>query len=86
MSLSISQQSKLSNDLLNDSLKMESVLKEIHLQKYIEQFNREEIDLFVFSILDVNDLVELGIDEKDRPIMLDAIKTYASLFNESFQL
>lgn len=86
MSLSIRDQSKLSNDVMNDSLKIESILKDIHLEKYIDQFNREEIDLYVFSVLNADDLIELSIDEKDRPIMLDAIKTYSNVFNESMQM
>lgn len=73
------------NSLLNESLKIETVFKEIHMEKYIEQFTKEEIDLYVFSLLDESDLDELNIDEMDRPIMLEAINTFSSTFNDSFR-
>lgn len=55
-------------------------LKEFGLDKYIEKFEREEIDLFVFSMLNSDDLIELGIDEDDRPAFLRAFDTYRDIF------
>lgn len=69
---------ELNNDsILNNNLTVETILKEIGMDKYIEKFQLEEIDLFVFFNLDPADLHELNIDEADRGILLQAIKTYA---------
>lgn len=65
------------NSILNNDLSIESVLKDIGMEKYIEKFHLEEIDLFVFSHLEPEDLFELHIDEKDHEILLQAIKVYA---------
>lgn len=68
----------LSNDsILNTNFRIESVLKEIGLQKYIEKFQLEEIDLFVFFHLEPADLFVLNIAEEDHETMLQAIKTYS---------
>lgn len=68
------------NSILNNDLSIESVLKDIGMEKYIEKFHLEEIDLFVFSHLEPEDLFELHIDEKDHEILLQAIKVYAIWF------
>lgn len=71
--------SNLNNDsILNTNFRIESVLKEIGLEKYIEKFQMEEIDLFVFFHLVPEDLIELNIAEEDHETMLQAIKTYAN--------
>lgn len=65
------------NSILNNNLSIESVLKDIGMKKYIEKFQLEEIDLFVFFHLQPEDLFELNIDEKDHETLLQAIKVYA---------
>lgn len=57
-----------------------SILKEIRMEKYIALFAREEVDLFVFLMLTHDDLVELGIDEADRKILLNAVLCYTEFF------
>lgn len=70
--------SQLSNNsILDKNLSIESVLRDIGLKKYIEKFQQEEIDLFVFFHLQPEDLFELKIDEKDHETLLQAIKVYA---------
>lgn len=51
------------------------------MEKYIEKFEREEIDLFVFSMLKSDDLAELGIKEADRPAFVRAFYTYRDIFD-----
>lgn len=79
--------SPLANEsVLNNNLNIESVLKDIGMQKYIEKFLLEEIDLFVFVHLLPQDLYELNIDEKDHETILQAIQVYAMwLFNIGFE-
>lgn len=68
----------LNNDsILNNNLSVETILKEIGMAKYIEKFQLEEIDLFVFFNLEPEDMFTLNIDEADHGILLQAIKTYA---------
>lgn len=68
-------------DLLNHNIDIENILKEINMEKYIDMFNREEINVCVFCMLTDADLVELKIDEDDRQPMLDAVKSYCDIFN-----
>lgn len=77
----------VNESVLNNNLNIESVLKDIGMQKYIEKFLLEEIDLFVFLHLLPQDLYELNIDEKDHETILQAIQVYAMwLLNISFEL
>lgn len=65
------------NSILNNNFTVDSVLKDIGMEKYIEKFRLEEIDLFVFFNLQPEDLHELNIDEKDHETLLQAIKVFA---------
>lgn len=67
------------NSILNNNLTIESVLKEIGLQKYIEKFQLEEVDLFVFFQLNPEDLYKLEIDEGDHKIILQTIEFYENM-------
>lgn len=58
---------------------MENILTEIGMEKYINLFEEEEVDVFVFSMLKIDDLTELGIDEIDRPVFVNAIDTYRDM-------
>lgn len=70
-------------NVLEQTFTVYSILKEINMKKYADLFAREEIDLFVFSVLSVNDLIELGIDEVDRPILMTAVQTYKEIFGNN---
>lgn len=67
-------------NILEQTFTVNSILREINLKKYSDLFAREEVDLFVFSLLTANDLVELGIDENDQPILMAAIQNYREFF------
>lgn len=67
-------------NVLEQTFTVNSILKEINMKKYADLFEREEIDLFVFSLLSVADLIELGIDEEDRSILMTAVQTYREFF------
>lgn len=68
------------SSLLEETFTVMSILKEIHMEKYMALFVREEIDLYVFLSLNYNDLAELGIDEADRSILLNAVHCYTEFF------
>lgn len=59
--------------ILEEKFTVISILKEMNMQKYINLFIKEEIDLYVFFNLNYQDMIELGIEEADRPILLNAI-------------
>lgn len=63
-------------NILDRTFTVRSILKELHLEKYIDLFNMHEIDLFVLSQITAEDLAELGIDECDRDILLEAIEEF----------
>lgn len=64
------------HSILDKTFTVRSILKELHLEKYVEMFDRHEIDLFVFGQMTADELDELGIEEDDREILLDAIESY----------
>lgn len=66
--------------LLEQTFTVMSILKEINLEKYAILFAREEVDLLVFLLLTYNDLVELGVEEEDRDILLNAVHCYTEVF------
>lgn len=68
-------------NVLDQTFTVRSILKEINLKKYVRLFEREEIDLFVFTLLTADDLIELGIEEDDRSILLDTIQNYQELLS-----
>lgn len=68
------------SSLLEETFTVMSILKEMHMEKYMALFAREEVDLFVFLTLNSNDLAELGIDGADRSILLNAIGCYTEFF------
>lgn len=77
--------SSLGNDsVLNNDLSIESVLKDIGMQKYIEKFLLEEIDLFVFFHLEPKDLYTLNIAEEDHETILQAIQMYDIWFDVGY--
>lgn len=67
-------------NILDQSINIATILKEVGMEKYIEKFEREEIDLLVFSMLKSDDLAELGIEEADRPAIVRAFYTYRDVF------
>lgn len=77
-------------NILDRTFTVRSILKELHLEKYIELFNFHEIDLFVLSQITADDLAELGIDECDRDILLEAIEEFGindhAKYNVSFNI
>lgn len=54
----------------------------MNMQKYANLFVKEEVDLFVFLMLDIHDMIELGIEEEDRPILMRAINFYTEFFGK----
>lgn len=80
----ISPQSNIGNgatpSLLEETFTVMSILKEINMQKYVNLFVKEEVDLFVFLMLTNEDMAELGINEDDRPILTNAINCYTEFF------
>lgn len=68
------------HSILEETFTVMSILKEIKMQKYASLFASEEVDLFVFLMLNADDMVELGIEEADRPILLNAIHCYTEFF------
>ncbi|XP_055323387.1 uncharacterized protein LOC129578603 [Sitodiplosis mosellana] len=66
--------------LLEETFTVMSILKEINMEKYATLFAREEVDLLVFLMLTRNDMIELGIDEADHIILLNAIRCYTEFF------
>lgn len=66
--------------LLEQTFTVLSILKEINLEKYAILFAKEEVDLLVFLLLTPEDLVELGIEEEDRDILLNAVRCYTEFF------
>lgn len=66
----------LTPNILEKTFTVRSILKELHLEKYIDLFNMHEIDLFVFSQITSEEMAELGIDDCDREILLEAIEAY----------
>lgn len=66
--------------LLEETFTVMSILKEINMQKYAGLFAREEVDLFVFLVLTYEDMVELGIEEGDRAILMGAINCFTEFF------
>lgn len=71
------------SDILDETFTVISILKEIHMQKYAALFVREEIDFYVFLLLTIDDMIELDIDEADRPILMNAIHSYTKLIGNS---
>lgn len=69
--------------ILEETFTVISILKEINMQKYAALFVREEIDLYVFLLLTMDDMVELDIDEADRPILMNAIHCYTEFIGNS---
>lgn len=67
-------------NILERTIDIASVLVEIGMEKYIEKFEREEIDVFVFSHLKIDDLVELSIDEADHSAFARAFDSYRDIF------
>lgn len=63
--------------LMDETLNVELILRDIGLEKYIPKFRSEEIDMFVFSLLTENDLIELNIAREDRETIIKAVELYA---------
>lgn len=61
------------NSILDHSWNVVNVLKDIGLDKYIEKFEKEEVDLLVFCNLSPEDLFTLNIDREDHEVMLRAV-------------
>lgn len=68
------------SNIMNETLNVELILRDIGLVKYCEKFVREEIDMFVFSMLTESDLVELNIDGEDRETILKAVELYSDCY------
>lgn len=68
------------HSLLEETFTVMSILKEINMQKYANLFAREEVDLFVFLMLTYEDMIELGIEEGDRAILMGAIHCFTEFF------
>lgn len=66
--------------LMDETLNVELILRDIGLEKYIKKFMIEEIDMFVFSMLNEHDLIELEIDEEDRKTILKAVELYSDCY------
>lgn len=66
--------------LLEETFTVMSILKEINMQKYASLFVKEEVDLFVFLMFTYEDMVELGIEEGDRAIIMGAINCFTEFF------
>lgn len=81
-SLNISEYDGTPN-ILEQTFTVNSILKEINMKKYADLFAREEVDLFVFSLLSVGDLIELGIDKEDHSILMTAVQTYKEFFGHN---
>ncbi|KAL5291503.1 hypothetical protein ACFFRR_010731 [Megaselia abdita] len=62
---------------LNHNISLDPILMSHHLHKYIQLFEKEEIDFEVFISLSENDLIRLGVESShDRHKMLKAIKEF----------
>lgn len=68
-------------ELLNATITMATILKDIHMEKYIDKFYKEEIDIQVFCVLTLDDLQELNIEMADMKTFLDAIQFYSDIFD-----
>lgn len=68
-------------NVLNERMDIASMLTEIGMSKYLGKFIQEEIDLFAFFLLNVQDLMELNIPKDDQRIILEAVKVYSEVFN-----
>lgn len=69
--------------MLDERFTVNSILKEINMEKYELLFEREEIDLLVFCLLTRDELIQLGVGESDCLILMDAIENYKDTFNVS---
>lgn len=83
MNHSSSRASSSMLEILNNTIDIISILKDIHMEKYIGHFLREEIDIRVFCVLSANDLDELGIEKEDRKTFMDAVQFYSDIFEIS---
>lgn len=68
------------SNIMNETLNVELILRDIGLVKYCEKFVREEIDMFVFSMLTESDLIELNIESEDRKTILKAVELYSDCY------
>lgn len=80
---SFNNNNNTTTSILEETFTVLSILKERNMQKYANLFVREEVDLFVFLMLDDQDMIELGIEEKDRPILMKAINYYTDFFGNA---
>lgn len=71
---------KLEFSILNENINVQSILKEIDMERYIEKFSTADIGLFEFVMLDEADLTDLGVAECDKSKFMEAVEKYADSF------
>lgn len=69
--------------ILDHNINVETILKDLEMEQYIETFVREEIDLIAFCLLNINDLHDLKIAAEDVDAIMNAIALYADVLNIS---
>ena len=82
--ISLMSQTQNNDSFLEKTFNVQSILHEIGMEKYVEEFEREEIDVMVFLMLSADDLKELNIAEEDQHIILKAVKNFAKLLDEDY--
>lgn len=68
------------HDLLDKKFTVVSILKELNMHKYIELFEREEVDLLIFCLASHDDLLSMGVDEADCAVLVNAIEKFSEIF------
>lgn len=62
------------HSILNETISINSILKSLKLEKYLEIFEKNEIDLVKFLSFGASDLRKLGVkDVSDRHKILQAV-------------
>lgn len=69
------------HSILNHNIDVWSILKGLNMEAYTDVFVREEIDLLAFCVLTKDDLIELGIADKDIDTFLNAIHLHADVLS-----
>lgn len=71
------------NSVLNHHIDIVAILEDLKMDRYIDLFRREEIDLLAFCLLEREDLLEINIPEEDIEPLMQAIVVHSDLLNIS---
>lgn len=71
------------NSVLNHHIDIVAILEDLKMDRYIDLFRREEIDLLAFCLLEREDLLEIKIPEEDIEPLMQAIVVHSDLLNIS---